>query len=148
MSDCWQPHGLQHARLLCPPLSPRVYSNSCPLSWCCYLTHLCHSLLLLPSVFPRIRVFSNESTLRITGQSIGASTSLSVLPMNIQDWFPLGLTGLISLLSKGLSKVFSEKHHNSKASILWCSAFFMVQLSHLYITTGKTIALTIQTFAS
>ena len=71
------------------------------------------------------------------GQSIGASAS--VLPMNIQDWFPLGLTGLISLLSKGLSRVFSnttvQKH-------LQHSAFFIVQLSHLYVTTGKTIALT------
>ena len=78
------------------------------------------------------------------GQSIGASASASVLPMNIQGWFPLGLTGLISLLSKGLSRVL--QHHNSKTSILCHSAFFMVQLSHLYMTIGKTIALTIQTF--
>ena len=97
-------------------------------------------LLLLPSIFPSIRVFSNESS---GGQNIGASAS--VLPKNIQGWFPLGLTGLISLLPKGLSKVF-WKHHSSKASILWCSAFFTVQLSHPYMTTGKTIALTIGTF--
>ena len=76
------------------------------------------------------------------GQSIGASASASGLPMNIQDSFPLGLTGFISLQSKGLSRVFSS----SKASILWCSAFFMVQLSHSYTTTGKTIALTIWSF--
>ena len=63
------------------------------------------------------------------------------LPMNIQSWFPLGLTGLISLLSKGLSSLL--QHHSLKASILWCSAFFMVQFSHPYITIGKTIALTI-----
>ena len=74
------------------------------------------------------------------GQSIGASAT--VLPMNIQGWFPLGLTGLI-LQSKGFSRVFSST--NSKASILWCSAFFRVQLSYLKMTTGKTIALTIWT---
>ena len=67
-----------------------------------------HSLLLLPSVFPRIRVFSNESVLHIRCQSIGALASASVLPVSIQDWFPLRLTGMISLLSKGLSRVFSN----------------------------------------
>ena len=71
------------------------------------------------------------------GQSIG--TLASVFPMNIQDWFPLGLTGLISLQTKGLSRVFSQ-HHSSKASILWWSAFFMVQFSYPYVTTGKTMA--------
>ena len=80
------------------------------------------------------------------GQSIGASVLASILPMNIQDWFPLGLTGLISLLSKGLSRVFSST--SLKASILWRSAFFMVQLSHLYMTNGKTIALTRRTFVN
>ena len=79
------------------------------------------------------------------GQSIGASASASVLPKNIQNRFPLGLTGLISLLSKGLARVFS-KHHSSKTSILQCSAFFMIQLSHPHMTTGKTIVLTIWTF--
>ena len=69
---------------------------------------LCHPLLLLPSIFPRIRVFSNESVLCIRWPNIGASSSTSVLSMNIQDWFPLGLTGLISLLSKGHSRVFSN----------------------------------------
>ena len=76
------------------------------------------------------------------GQSIGASAS--VLPMNIQGWFPLGLTGWISFQSKGLSSLL--QHHSSKASILRRSAFFIVQLSHSYMTTGKTIALTIWTF--
>ena len=73
-------------------------------------THLilCHPLLLLPSTCPSIRVFSNESVFTSGGQSIGVSASASVLPMNIQDWFPLGLTGWISLLSKGLSRVFSN----------------------------------------
>ena len=70
---------------------------------------------------------------------------VSVLPMNIQDWFPLGWTGWISLQSKGLSKSLFQ-HHSSEASILWCSAFVIVQLSHPYMTTGKTIALTRQTF--
>ena len=74
-------------------------------------------------------------------KSIGVSASASDLPMNIQDWFPLGLTGLISLQSKGLSKSLLQ-HHSSKASIFQCSAFFMAQLSHPYMTTGKTIALT------
>ena len=96
---------------------------------------LCHPLLLLPSIFPSIRVFSNESSFQTEffksgGQSIGISASTSVLPMNIQGWFPLGLDGLISLLSKGLSRLL--QHHNLKASILWCSAFFMVQLSQPY----------------
>ena len=76
-------------------------------------------------------------------QSIGVSASASVLQMSIQDWFPLGLTGLISLQSKGLSRLF--QHHSSKALILQCSAFFMVQLSHPYVTTGKIIALSRQT---
>ena len=73
------------------------------------------------------------------GQSNGVSASARVLPMNIQCWFPLRLIGLISLLSRGLSTVFS---YSSKASIVQCSAVFMVQLSHPYMTTGKTIALT------
>ena len=76
------------------------------------------------------------------GQRIGVSASASVLPGNIQNLLPLGLTGLISLQSKGPSRVFSS----SKASILWHSAFFMVQVSHPYMTTGKTIALTRRTF--
>ena len=76
------------------------------------------------------------------GQIIGASAS--VLPMNIQGWFPLGLAGLISLQSKELLSLL--QHHSSKASILWCSACFMVQLARPYVTTGKTIALTRWTF--
>ena len=105
---------------------------------------LCRSLLLLPAVFPSIRVFSNKSVLHIGGQSIGVSASASVLPMNIQYWFPWGWTGWISLQSKGLKSPLH--HHSSKASILWCSAFFIVQLSHPYLTTEKTIAFTRWTF--
>ena len=84
------------------------------------------------------------------GQSIRVSASTSLLPMSIQDWFPLGLTDLIFLQSKGLSSVFKSllQHHSSKASILQHSALFIVQLSHLYMTTGKTIALTRWTFVS
>ena len=106
-----------------------------------------HPLLLLPSIFPSIRVFSNESTLCISGQSIGVSASTSVLPMKTQDWSPLEWTGCISLLSKGQGTLKSLlQHHSSKASILQCSAFFVVQLSHPYMTTGKTIAFTRWTF--
>ena len=84
---------------------------------------LCRPYLLLPSTFPSIMVFSNESALRQRcSQSIGASASASILPMNIQDWFPLGLTGLISLLSKGLSRVFSS-------TIVWRHQFFGAQPS-------------------
>ena len=99
---------------------------------------LCWPLFCLPSIFPSIGVFSNESALRIRWPKYWSfSFSINIL-MNIQGWFPSGLTGLIFLLSKGLSRVFSntavQKH----------SAFFMVQFSHLYMTTGKSIALTIQ----
>ena len=79
------------------------------------------------------------------GQSIAVSASASVLPMNIQNWFPLGLTDLISLQYKGTHKSLLQ-HHSSKPSILWHSAFFIVQISHPYMTTGKTIALTKWTF--
>ena len=103
---------------------------------------LCCPLLLLLSIFPSFRVFSKESVLHIRWPKYW---SFSIHPsMNIQDWFPLGWTGWISLQSKGLSSLF--QHHSSKASILWCPAFFMVLLSHPYMTTGKSIALTRWTF--
>ena len=99
-------------------------------------------LLLLPPIPLSIRVFSNESALCVRWPKYW---SVSIrLPMNIQGWFPLGLTGLISLQSKGLKSPLL--HHNSKTSILRHSAYFTVQLSHPYMTTGKTIALTRQTF--
>ena len=104
------PHGVQRTRLPCPSLSPGVGSDSCPSQWC-YLTISSSAipLLLLSSIFLSIRVFSNESALHIRWLHIriGASASASVLPMNIQGWFPLGLTDLI-LQSKGLSRVFSS----------------------------------------
>ena len=96
----------------------------------------------LPQSFAESGSFPMSLLFTSGGQSLVASALASVLPINIQGWFPLGLTGLISLLSRGLSRVF--QHHSSKASILWCSVFFMVQLSHLYLTTGKIIALTTQ----
>ena len=92
-----------------------------------------------------IKIFSNESALCIRWPKNWASASVSVLLKNIHDWFPLGLTGLISLQSKGLKSLL--QYHNSEASILWHSAFFIkAQLSHSYMTTGKTIALTRWTF--
>ena len=121
---------------------PRVCSKSRPWSqW--YYPALTSSVALFSSCsqsFPASGSFPVSWLFWSGGQSFGASALVSVLPVNIQGWFPLGLTGLICLLSKGL------QHHSSKALILWCSAFFMVQLSYLYMTTGKTIALTIRTF--
>ena len=102
---------------------------------------LCRLLLLLPSIFPSIRVFFNESGFHIRWPKYCSFSYTSVLPKNIQGWFPLGLIGLISLLSKN-SQDYLLQHRSSKASILQCSAFFMVQLSHPHMTTGKTIALT------
>ena len=102
---------------------------------------LCHCLLLLSSIFPSIKVFPNESDLPSGGQSTGASGLASVLPMSIQGWFPLGLTGLISLQSKELSRVL----FNTK---IWKHQFLgmdylMIQCPHPYMTTEKIIALTI-----
>ena len=138
-------HKLQQARLPCPSLCPGVCSNSCPLSqWC----HPNISSSVIPFSFcPH---FSQHQGLfhcqpfTSGGQSIGASASASVLPMNTQDWFPLGLTGLISLQSKGFSSFLQP--HSSKASVLQHSAFFLVQISHPYMTPGKTTALTYMDF--
>ena len=110
MSDSLQPHGLQHARLPCPSPSPRVCSNSCPLSWWSHPT-MSPSVVPFSSClwsFPASGSFPRSQLFTSGGQSIGVSASALVLPMNIQGWFPLGLTGLISLLSKGLSRVFSS----------------------------------------
>ena len=103
MSDPSQPHGLQYTRLLCPSLSPRVCSYSCPLSWWCHPT-ISSSVVPFSSClqsFPASGCFPVSQLFTSSGQSIGASASASVLPMNIEDWFPLGLTGLISSLSEG-----------------------------------------------
>ena len=143
-----QPHGLQHARLPCTSPTPRACSNSCPSIESVMLSNhliLCHPLLLLPSVFPSIRVFSNESVFHIRWPKYW-SFSFSISPFNEYlgliffriDWFDL-------LAVQGTLKGLLQ-YHSSKASILWHSTFFMVQLSHPYMTTGKTIALTRQTF--
>ena len=99
MFDSWQLQGLQHARLPCPSLTPRAYSNSCPLSWWCHPT-ISSSVIPFSShlqTFPASGSFQVSQFFISGGQSIGVSGSTSVLPMNIQDWFPLGLTDLISL---------------------------------------------------
>ena len=106
-----RPHEPQHTRPPCPSPNPGVHSDSHPSSqWChpAISSILCHPLLLLPSIFPSIRVFSNESVFASGGQNIGVSALVSVLPMNIQDCFHLGLIGWISLQIKGLSRVFSN----------------------------------------
>ena len=105
----------------------------------------CHPLLLLPSIFPSIRVFSNELGLHIRWPSIGASASASVLPVEYPGWISFRIDLFDLLVAQGTLKSLLQ-HHSSKASILWCSAFFIVQLSHPYMTTGKTIALTIWSF--
>ena len=122
--DSLQPHGLQHAGFPCPSPTPRTCSNSCPLSRWCHRT-ISSSVVLFssfPQSFPASESFQMSQFFTSGGQSIGVSASASVLPMNIQDWFPLECTGWISLQSKGLSRVFSnttvQKHQ-----------FFSAQLS-------------------
>ena len=146
MSDCLWPHGLQHARLPCPSPTPGTYSNSCPSSWWCHPINLilCCLLILPPSIFPSIRVFSSESAFCIRRPkywifSISLSNEYWELISFRIDWFDL-------FAVQGTLK--SLRHHTSKASILCHSAFFMVQFSHPYMTTGKSIALTIQSFIS
>ena len=146
VSDSLWSHESQHARPPCPSPTPGAYSSSRPLSrWhhptiSSSVVPFSSSLQSLPASgsFPMSQLFTSG------GQRIGVSASASVLPMNIQDWFPLGRTGWISLQSKGLKSLL--QHHSSKASILWRSAFFIVQVSHPYMTTGKPLALTRRTF--
>ena len=146
MSDSLRPHRLQHDRLPCPSPTPGVYSNLCPLSQWCHTTILsCHPLLLPPSIFPSIKGFSNELVVPISRPkywsfsfSISPSNEYSGLISFRMDWLDI-------LAVQGTRKSLLQ-HHSSKASILYCSAFFIVQLSHPCVTTGKTIALTRQTF--
>ena len=149
MSNSLWPHELQHARLPCLSPTPGACSNSCPSSQWCHPTIyliLCRPLLLLPSIFPSIRVFSNESALCIKWPklmfsfNISPFTEYSGLTFFRTDWFDL-------LPVQGTVKSLLQ-HHRSKASILQRSAFFTVQLSHPYMTTGKTIALTRRTFVA
>ena len=134
-------HRLHHARPPCPTPTPGVYSNSCSLNqWCDPTISSSVTLLLPPSIFRSIRVFSNESVLCIRWPkywsfsfSMGPSNEYSGLISFRMDW--LDLLAVQETLQSLL------QHHSSKASILQCSAFFIVQLSHPYMTTGKTIAL-------
>ena len=108
--DSLWPHGLQHTRPPCPLPTPGVYSNSCPLNWWCHPT-ISSSVITFSSClqsFPAFRSFPMSQFLASGGQTIEVSALASVLPMNNQNWFPLGLTALISLQSKGLSRVFSN----------------------------------------
>ena len=138
MSTSLWHHGLQHTRLPCPSPSSGACSNSCPLSQRYYPTilssviHLSSCLLsfLASRHFPMSCLFTSG------GQSVGTSASATILSKNIQRGFPLGLTGLISLQFKCLSRVFSSITI-FKASILWHSAFFMIQFTHPYTTTRK-----------
>ena len=115
MSNSFWTHGLQHARPPCPSPTPGVYSNTRPLSWWCHLTILCSVAPFsscLQSV-PASGSFQMTQLFISGGQSIGVSASTSVLPMNTQDWSPLGWTGWISLQPKGLSRVFSNTQFKS-----------------------------------
>ena len=142
--DSLQPHELQHARLLYPSLTPRVCSNSCPLSRWCHPA-VPSSVVPSPPAFnlSQHQVFSNESTLCIRWPkywsfSFSPSNEYSGLISFRIDWFDL-------LVVQGILNSLLQ-HHSSKTSILWHSAFCMVQLSHAYRTTGKTILLTRWTF--
>ena len=110
VSNSLWPHGLQHDRIPCPSPTPGVYSNSCPLSQWCHPT-ISSSVVPFsscPQSFPASGSFQMSQFFTSGGQSVGVSASASVLPMNIQDWFPLGWTSSVSLLSKGLSRIFSD----------------------------------------
>ena len=138
VSDSLWPHGLQYARLPCPSPTPGACSNSWSSSrWC----HPTISSSVIPfscfQCFPASRCFPMCQFFVSGGQSIGSSASASVLPMNIQDWFPLGWTGWISLQSKRPKSLL--QHHSSKASVLWCSASFTVQILYPNMTIGISL---------
>ena len=148
MSDSFQPYESQHTRPPCPSPTPGVYSNTylsiesvMPSS----LLILCCPLLLLPPIPPSIRVFSNESTLHMRWSKYWSFSFSIILSKEIPGLISFGMDWLDLLAVQGTLKRLLQ-HHSSKASILWRSAFFIVQLSHPYMTTGKTIALTRWTF--
>ena len=139
------PREPQHPRPSCPSPTPRIHPNPCPSVMLSNHLILCRPLLLLPSIFPSIRVFSNESALRIRWPkywsfcfNISPSIEHPRLISYRMNWLDL-------LAVQGTLKNLLQ-HHSSKASILWCSTFFIVQLSYLYMTTRKTIPLTRWTF--
>ena len=139
------PHGLQHTRLPCPSPTPRACSNWCSSSQQCHPT-ISSSVIPFSSClqsFPASGSFQISQFFASCSQSMGVSASASVLPMNTQDWFSLGWIDLLAVQETLKSLL---QHHSSKASILPHSAFFTVQLSYPYMTTGKTIALTRQNF--
>ena len=132
VSNSLQPRELQHATLPCLSPRPGACSNSCPLSWWCHPT-ISSSVVPFSSrlqSFPATGIFPKCQFFASGGQSIGASASASVFPMNIQDWFPLGLTDLIFLQSKGLSRVFCntivQKHQFFSFSFLYCPTFTFI----------------------
>ena len=145
VSDSLRPHGPQHARLPCPSPLPGACSNSCPSSWWCHptISSCVIPFSSCPQSFPASGSFPVSQFFGWGGQSIGVSASTSVLPMNIYlglisfriDWLDL-------LAVQGTLRSLLQHHSVGKASVLLCSHFFMVQLSHLHMTTGKTIALT------
>ena len=147
VSNSLRTHDSQHAMPPCPSQTPEVYSNSCPSNRWCFpaISSSVVPFSSCPQSLPASGSFPMSQLFTWGGQSIGVSASASVLPMNTQDLSPSGWTGWISLQSKGLSRVFSntivQKHQ-----FFLCSAFFRVQISHPYMTTGKTIALTRWTF--
>ena len=141
VSDSLRPHELQHARPPCPSPTPRVHPNPCPLSQWCHPPILSS---VIPSIFPSIRVFSNESALRIRWPKYWSFT-FSICPSKEHPGLIFRMDWLDLLAVQGTLKSLLQ-HHSSKASIFQCSAFFTVQLSHPYMTTGKTIALTRWTF--
>ena len=153
MSASLWPHGLQHTRFPCSSLSLGVCSNSCPLSQWCHPDILSSVVPFssCPQSFPASRSFPMGQLFILSGQNIGASALASVLPMNNQGWLSKGSQRRIDCFDlfdvQGTLKSLLQ-HHSSKASTLWCSAYFMVQLSNPYMTTGKTIVLTIWTFLS
>ena len=122
--DSWRPHEPQHARPPCPSPTPAVYSNSCPLSRWCHpaISSSVGPFSSCPQSFPASGSFPMSQLFTSGGQSIGALALVSLLPMNIQGWIPLGLTGLISLHSEGLPRIFSS-------TIIWKHQFFSAQPS-------------------
>ena len=141
VSDSLRPHEPQHARPPCPSLTPGVHPNPCPMNQWCHptISSSVFPFSSCPQSFPASGSFPMSQLFSSGGQSIGVSVSASVLPINTQDWSPLGWTGWISLQSKGFTRVFSNTTVQSINSLVL--SFLDVQLSHPYMTTGKTIAL-------
>ena len=145
MSDSLQPHRLQHARPPCPTPTPGLKLMSIESVMPSNHLILCRPLLLLPSIFPSLRVFSDESALHIRWPKYW-SFSFNISPSNEHSGLISFRMNWLDLLAvQGTLKSLLQ-HHSWKASILWCSAFFIVQLSYPYMTTGKTTALTRWTF--